>query len=107
MTHHFPWLQEGSRVYFTFEVCRCPLFLPSPSPTTDRVSDVFGIYFLTRTNPTLYPHLFPISAPSLQGLLPSSHLITLEVSVDTAGYLPLHLLTCYCLHSLLTSCYRD
>ena len=31
----------------------------------------------------------------------------LEVSVDTAGYLPLCLLTCYCLHSLLTSCYCD
>lgn len=109
MTHHFPWLQERSHFHFTFEFCPYPLFLfPSPSPTTDHVSNVFDVYSFHWTNPTLYPHLFPVSA-SLQGLLPSSHLITPWCQLwhpSLPAPLPPHLLF-HSLHSLLTSYYRD
>lgn len=77
MTHHFPWLQERSHFHFPLEFCPYALFLfPFLSPATGHVSNVFDICSFHWTNPTLYPHLFPMSAPSLQGLLPSSHSIT-------------------------------
>lgn len=71
MAHCFPWLQESSILYFTFDFNPYPLFVfPSPSPTTGHVSNVFGIYFFNGTTPTLFPYILPISSIQSPGLLP-------------------------------------